>query len=189
VNQRQPRDYEFESLIYSHSSNVEKLLRLIEFNKEDVKDLTADVFVIAFQRKNELKELSPTAQRAWLLRVARNLVRNHGRRKHFERRKIDRLLNEPLSENELSKDPFYGYSELEDELTRTAQIRMALDMIKPEHSKLLLLHAVGNSGKQIAQSMGVSEPAARKQLMKARKQFLEAFNAINAQAEEGRVAL
>lgn len=188
MNPNHPRDLEFETLIRSHSATVEKLLQLLEFNKEDVKDLTADVFVVAFQRRNELKELPPMAQRAWLVQVARNLLRNHGRRKFFERRKLDRLVHEPLTESEFSKDPFYGYTELEEELTRSAHIRLALDMIGPKHSRLLLLHAVGNSGKQIAQVLGVNEPTARKQLMNARKVFREAYTAIDSQLNESRFA-
>lgn len=175
---------EFEDVMRRNLAAVERLLRLLEFNHEDVKDLTADVFVLAFTRKEQLLELSPTAQRAWLLKVARNLLMNHGRRRATQRRTIERLSTEPLLESELANDPFYGFSELEDHLNKSATIQLALKLIGVDHSKILLLEAVGNSGVQIAQALGISHSAARKRLMNARSAFRNAYQSLDEQLQD-----
>lgn len=171
----------FDLLMREHLSIVSAFIQSREFNRDNVQDLTADVFELAFRNRDSLLPLSGDLQRAWLLRVAQNLLANHGRRMKTRRNTLVRFANEPIVESELFQDPFFWHSELAESQSNSTILCAAIHSLSPKDSKVLLLHANGGSGREIARAFGVSESAARKILMRARQRLKDAYVQICAQ--------
>lgn len=158
-----------------HLSLVSAFIKSHEFNRDTVEDLTADVFELAFRNRNSLLPISSDLQRAWLIKVARNLLANHGRRMKTRRSTMVRLANEPIVVSELLQDPFYLHSAVNEDLSNSTNLCTAIHSLSLQDSKVLLLYANGGSGREIARAFGVSESAARKILMRARQRLQGAY--------------
>lgn len=181
MNDHSNPENNFELLMREHLSIVSAFIQSREFNRDNVQDLTADVFELAFRNLDGLLPLSVDFQRAWLLKVARNLLANHGRRMKTRRNTMVRLANEPIVESELFQDPYFWHSELAENQINSTNLCAAIHSLSPKDSKVLLLHANGGSGREIARAFDVSESAARKILMRARQRLKDAYVQICAQ--------
>lgn len=165
----------FDLFMRKHLSLVSAFIQTHEFNRDTVQDITADVFELAFRNSDSLSPLSDDLQRAWLIKVARNLLANHGRKMKTRRKTMVRLANEPIVVSELLQDPFYLHSAVNEDFSKSTNLCAAIHSLSPKDSKVLLLHANGGSGREIARAFGVSESAARKILMRARQQLQVAY--------------
>ena len=156
-------------LVEKHGSLLHQYIAVHESDPSTVDDIWADVFEIVWKKIDELDGLDARAQAAWLVSTGRQLLANHGRRMTTRRRVISKLSSEPVDVSDLLKDPLVQLQSNEDTAERSAQLRTVLDNLSDHHRRVLVLDALGNNGKQIAEILGVSHSSARKQLMTARQ--------------------
>ncbi|HUG47562.1 MAG TPA: sigma-70 family RNA polymerase sigma factor [Candidatus Limnocylindria bacterium] len=120
-------------------------------------DVVQETFA-RYAREVQLKG-APRETRAWLFRVARNLVISQGRRQQVAARSLGRLYDwsiEPSAEEEcLVRE-------------RRRELELALAETSPADRAALLMAAQGYSGAQIARAVGISEAAVRTRLCRAR---------------------
>ena len=86
------REQDLRALIDAHGQTVRVVLSRVERDREDVNELWADVFQVAFLRLDDLSQLSEGQQRGWLIRTAGYLAANHARRRTSWRRMLERVL-------------------------------------------------------------------------------------------------
>ena len=116
---------------------------------------------------------TPDQVRAWLYRVAANLMTSGFRRRSVARRWLERVSAAPR-EPELGESPEAGLIGRE----RFIEMNRALREVPEEARLALLMAAQGFSGREIAASLGKSEVATRALMFRAR-------TSIRAQLEGG----
>ncbi|WP_435298612.1 RNA polymerase sigma factor [Timonella sp. A28] len=148
----------FTELFEKYSSHIYKFV-FRRTSAEDVEDLTAETFAIAWRRRADIPE-GYVLQ--WLYRTAGFVVANHNRRQ----RPV--LLNEFP---EIARDTDPAFTVIED-----AEIREAFYSLSERDRRILLLAAwEGQSSEQIAEVLEVSENAAAVALSRARARFSQAL--------------
>jgi len=171
------REQVLRALIGAHGQTVRAVLARSERSREDVDELWADVFLVAFRRVDELSELSEGEQRGWLIRTASYLAANHGRRRSSWRRMLDRLAREPLEQQSSPEEAVQRAEQrVEDDNTSRA-VRATLNRLRAADRRVLVLDALGHDGPSIGGQLGISAGAARKRLMVARIAFRQQFGA------------
>lgn len=161
VNGLPPGDY--EGFVREHERTILNYLWRMLGEEQTAYDLTQEVFVRAWQRYERVRAYDRPV--AWLFRVATNLALDH-----IARRKVARIHDAgPLttdSDAEPSRsDPAWRLAERD-------LVRAALDQLAPRaRSALVLREVYGLTTDEIAHALGVSGPAARMTLSRAREQF------------------
>lgn len=136
-------------------------------------ELAAQVFVVAFSRREEYDAAQPDA-RPWLYGIAASLLRSHARAEERELRALARTCLDPL--RPARSEPLHA---AEPELAR------ALAELVPEDREVLLLHAWGElREEEIADALGLSLDAVRSRLERARRAVRAALVQATAPAEE-----
>lgn len=171
------REQVLRALIDAHGRTVRAVLARSERNRDDVDELWADVFLLAFRRLADLSELSEGQQRGWLIRTASYLAANHGRRRVSWKKLIDRLGREPIQEPPSPDQTAQHAETLLDDQNTTRAIAETLQHLRPVDRRVLVLDALGHDGPSIGRQFGISAGAARKRLMVARIAFREQFRA------------
>jgi RNA polymerase sigma-70 factor (ECF subfamily) len=145
----------FEQVYRDHAPRVFRYCLSQVSNRGDAEDLAADVFAAAFHAFATV-ELTPGAELAWLLRIARNAVIDH-RRKHTRR---SALLTRFFG-GETEADP---KANVEGEVVLRDEVRRALTAMTHLSDKdrmvIGLRIAAGLPYAEVATVLGVSEHAA-----------------------------
>jgi RNA polymerase sigma factor (sigma-70 family) len=169
------REQDLRALIDAHGQTVRVVLSRVERDREDVNELWADVFQVAFLRLDDLSQLSEGQQRGWLIRTAGNLAANHARRRTSWRRMLERVLREPMEPSTSPEDTALEAEQRAEEDATSAAIRAALVQLRVVDRQVLVLDALGHDGPSIGRELGISPGAARKRLMVARIAFRQQF--------------
>ena len=165
------RERLLRGLMDSHGGAVRVIVARHEHDQTEAEEVWSDVFQLAYERIQDVANLPESQQRSWLLRTARFLTANRGRRNATRRRTLDQLRHQPLSMVPSAEDVFVSFVE-SDEAQKTSElVREALLGLRFEHRQILILHALGNNGPSIARQLGITHDAARKRLMMARAEF------------------
>ena len=154
-----------------HGGTVRVIVARFEHDPAEAEEAWSDVFQLAYDRIHDVADLAEAQQRSWLLRTARFLVANRGRRNATRRRALDRLRQEPLSMAPSAEDQFVTVVEDDEERQSADLVREALLGLRFEYRQILILHALGHNGPSIARQLGISHDAVRKRLMMARTEF------------------
>lgn len=105
---------------------------------------------------------------SYLLTVASNLVKEHGRRGYGERRAVDVL--DPLIQDQLTTLPAFG-GDLDHE-QRTERLREVLQQLSPKcRAVVVLQYWHHQSYREIAQQLGISTNMVKKYLSQALVHF------------------
>lgn len=156
------REAEFISL---HAAQHQRVLHYILRRVGDLevaRELTADVFRIAWQKSPH----EPTSETAWLFAVARNVIGNEyrGRRRRHE---LILKLTEGVRAAAES-----GSGDVE------VMVAETLGRLRPRDREVLMLHFWdGLSPVEIAASLGVTENSVRVRLYRAKRAFAAAMPA------------
>ncbi len=141
----------FEDLFRTHAGAVHRYVAR-RCAATDVEDLTADVLLVAWRRRQDVPE---GAELPWLYRTASYVLANHYRK----RRPVP---VEHLPEEPEDVDPA-DLAVAEDE------VREVLAALSPRDRRILLLHAwEGCDGEQLAAVLGISRGGADAALSRAR---------------------
>lgn len=162
-------------LMKQHGRAVTGLISFRERDVLTVEELVADVFVLAYDRLEELVELTDWQVRSWLLRTARHLVANEARRASSRRRNLEVLRREPLPLSAGADDEFFKLDQSAEEQRRSERIQLALEALSENDRGVLIWDAQGDKGPAIAARLGIGQAAARKRLSRARAAFMVAF--------------
>lgn len=171
------REQTLRALISAHGRTVRSVLARSESSRDDVDELWADVFLLAFRRLDQLSELSDGQQRGWLIRSASYLAANHGRRRTSWRTTLDRLAREPLEEQSSPEEALQETEQRVEDANTSRAVSVTLQRLRAADRQVLVLDALGHDGPSIGRQLGISSGAARKRLMVARVAFRQQFGA------------
>ena len=154
----------------AHHRELATFVRAIERDRDAADDIVGESFVrlIAELRRGR----APDQPRAWLHRVAANLVTDGGRRRQVFGRVAGRLVDR--SHAAPADEALLGW-EFRHEL------REALGTLSVEARTALLLAAHGFSGREVAAALGRSELATRSLMWRARSDLRERLGGMGAE--------
>jgi RNA polymerase sigma-70 factor, ECF subfamily len=167
----------FEQLIQKYDRNVFRIAQHITQNREDAEDVVQDAFLKAYQNLNKFQGNSKFY--TWLVRIAVNeaLMR-------LRKRKADKTVSMdedvetedgsmPREVADWSPNPeqLYGQSELGDILGKTIQ-----GLPSSFRTVFVLRDVEGLSTEETAEMLGLSVPAVKSRLLRARLQLRERLN-------------
>lgn len=148
----------FEGLFRAHATALYRYF-VRRGPRDDAEDLTADVLVIAWRRRDDVPD---GAELPWLYRTAGFVLANH-------RRKGRPVPVGDVPEEIDDADP--ATLALEDD-----EVRSVLAALSPRDRRILLLHAwEGLNGNQLAEVLGISRGGADAALSRARAQLREVW--------------
>jgi len=155
----------FARLVREHSSAVGNYLRrrLYPLNPSDLDDLVEETMLVVWRRLDSVPE---DAELAWMLGVARNVLRN-ARRSKNRRTAFESTLSPRASE-----------SSAEDHVIADTSVREALNSLSDDDREILLLNAWdGLDTHALGAFYVISTNAAAVRLSRAQKRFRELLGA------------
>ncbi len=164
----------FEQLVRKYDRNVFRIANHITQNREDAEDVVQDAFLKAFTNLGQFQGQSKFY--TWLVRIAVNEALMRLRRRRPERTvSLDEDINTgedtiPREVADWSPNPeqLYNQSELREILQKTIQ------GLPPSFRTVFVLRDVeGLSTEETADALGLSIPAVKSRLLRARLQLRE----------------
>jgi RNA polymerase sigma-70 factor (ECF subfamily) len=150
----------FAGLVQQHLRRVFAVLYRIVGNSADAQDLAQDVFLKAFQRRQQLRD--PDRVLPWLLRIAANAAIDFQRSRTAERQDPWDDTLEPRSP-EISAESRLVQEE------RGKRLHRALRLLSPkERAAIVLRDLEGFSGAEVAGALGCSRITVRAHIASAR---------------------
>ena len=179
----------FEQLVRQYDRQIFRVAQHITQNREDAEDIAQDVFFKAYQKREQFQGNSKFS--TWLVRIAVNesLMRLRKRKTsktvsmdedvHTEEGSIPR----DFAEWRPNPEQLYGQSELSDILRKTIQ------GLPPGFRTVFTLRDVENlSTEETAEALGLSVPAVKSRLLRARLQLRERLSRYFKAKKEGQPA-
>lgn len=148
-------------LFYEHARRVHGYVRH-HHPGVDADDVVSETFVIAMRR---VAEITAGAEAAWLIGVARNVVRNTARSARRRQRFVEALVNtRPRTSNELADADLLS--------EHVESLRTGFGRLTPEDQEVLLLAAwEGLAGRDLAIVLGTTAERATDRLYRARRRL------------------
>src|SRR6202451_4425996 len=176
----------FEDLVRRYDRNVFRIAQHITQNREDAEDVVQDAFLKAYEKLDQFQGNSKFY--TWLVRIAVNesLMRLRKRR---TRRMVsidadagpeEGSMPRNLAEWRPDPEMMYGQSELAEILRKTIQ------GLPPGFRVVFVLRDVeGLSTEETAETLGLSVPAVKSRLLRARLQLRERLSRYFRKNEDG----
>ncbi|MBN2313166.1 MAG: sigma-70 family RNA polymerase sigma factor [Sedimentisphaerales bacterium] len=139
-----------ERLVRDHASAVLGLCLAYTKNFHDSEDIVQDVFIQAFAKLDTLRD--PTRVRPWLLKIARRKCIDASRKRRHSHPVTEDVPSQPNSGNEHLIHVHSAISKLPDAYRET----------------ITLYYLDGRDCAGVARSLGISEVAVRRRLVRAR---------------------
>lgn len=153
----------YDAFVREHERAILNYLWRVTGDEQSAYDLTQEVFLRAWRRFDQVQGYEKP--RAWLFRVATNL----GLTALARRRTLSSAV-------ELAPERGPEMSDPAGRLAERDLVRATLQRLNPQRRAALCLREVyGLSCAEVAKALGVSEPAARMTLSRAREQFRELY--------------
>jgi RNA polymerase sigma-70 factor (ECF subfamily) len=172
----------FESLVSRHEDKVYGLALRMTRSEADAAEITQDTFLSAYQHLSEFR--GESAFGSWVHRIAANNALMRLRRQKVLDIVSDELAGPEFTERgSLAEGPDSDWSKraddkvLDDELGRAIQV--ATDALPEGYREVFLLKDVeGLSYEEISEMVGISIPAVKSRLHRARLALREAIDAF-----------
>jgi RNA polymerase sigma-70 factor (ECF subfamily) len=162
---------DFEEL-YARYAGAVRGYAMRRCDAETADDIVADVFLVAWRRREEV----PEEPLPWLLGTARHVLANHARGQSRRGRLLDRLAAEPRA---MATAPEVG-----------GKVRAALASLSERDRELLLLMAwEGLELRQAAQVLRLRPNTLAVRFHRARHRLSAALGALEAEEGSGRSSL
>src|SRR6202166_4536871 len=167
----------FEELVRRYDRNVFRIAQHITQNREDAEDVVQDAFLKAYGNLAKFQEQSKFY--TWLVRIAVNEALMKLRRRKPERtvsldeevKTEDDSLPREVADWSPNPEQMYNQAELRDILTRTIQ-----GLPEGFRTVFVLRDKEGLSTEETAEALGLSIPAVKSRLLRARLQLRERLN-------------
>jgi RNA polymerase sigma factor (sigma-70 family) len=157
---------DFEEL-YARFAGAVRGYAMRRCDPETADDIVADVFLVAWRRREEL----PKEPLPWLLGTARHVLANHARGQSRRGRLLDRLAAEPAAPGAAAQ-------------VESARLQAALQSLSERDRELLLLMAwEGLEPRQAAQVLGIRANTLAVRFHRARRRLSAALKALEAEDE------
>jgi RNA polymerase sigma-70 factor (ECF subfamily) len=143
-----------------HGRAIYSYLRFQLGSADEADDLTADVFLRAVRSAERFDPLRGTA-RSWLFRIAQNLLRDHGRRER-RRRLVPAGAFRDLHTDAPSPEELVLWREEVGHL-----LEALAELSEGDRALVSLRYGSGLSTAEVAEVLGVREPAVRTRLWRA----------------------
>lgn len=162
----------FRDLVRRYERQVAQLIYLSLGDREDVKDLSQEVFLRVY---HAIPRLEPQRTLfSWIYRIATNVVIDETRRRKFRRVISLEFLAAEGNDGTLHDTERRDPSEDAERNERHEIVRSALRRISPEHRLVLLLREYEDlSYDEIASILRISVPAVKSRLFRARVEMKE----------------
>src|SRR5512142_2502123 len=176
----------FEELVKRYDRNVFRIAQHITQNREDAEDVVQDAFLKAYGNLNQFQEQSKFY--TWLVRIAVNEALMKLRRRRPERTvSLDEDVKTeedsiPREVADWSPNPEQQYkqAELKEILTKT------INGLPPSFRTVFVLRDVeGLSTEETAEALGLSIPAVKSRLLRARLQLRERLSRFFQKRKNG----
>lgn len=176
----------FEQLVRQYERQIFRVAQHITQNREDAEDITQDVFLKAYEKLEQFQGNSKFS--TWLVRIAVNesLMRLR-KRKTSKTVSMDQdvqtedgAIPRDFAEWRPNPEQLYGQSELSEILRRTIQ------GLPPGFRTVFTLRDIENlSTEETAEALGLSVPAVKSRLLRARLQLRERLSRYFRQKNGG----
>ncbi len=158
----------FRSIYDAQAAAVHRYVSRLSGDAVAAEDLTQDVFIRLWKEMAEGDE--PPNPRAWLFKVASNLVIN---RYHARRRAFAVIAPSDATTESAERAP----GDLERAVASRQLVRRALDTLPEPMRQVFLLHHEGLTGKEIADVVGVKASYVSTLVLRAHERFRRACEA------------
>jgi len=177
----------FEQLVRRYDRNVFRIAQHITQNREDAEDVVQDAFLKAYENLKNFQEQSKFY--TWLVRIAVNEALMRLRKRRPERMvSLDEEVKTeedsmPREVADWTPNPEQQYSqaELKDILTKTIQ-----GLPSSFRTVFVLRDVEGLSTEETAEALGLSIPAVKSRLLRARLQLRERLNKYFKKRKDGK---
>jgi len=163
---------DFEQLVTRYQDVVCAVAYAVLRDRARSEEVAQDAFLVAWQRLPGLA--TPPAMPSWLCGIARNLARNAARRRTESPMEVDPAEPRPDARQQL----------LDREATALAEEALGR-LGDREREAVVLFYRAGQSMRQVADALGISEPAARQRAHRARARLRAAVDAVEAGLRRG----
>jgi RNA polymerase sigma-70 factor, ECF subfamily len=164
----------FEQLVKRYDRNVFRIAQHITQNREDAEDVVQDAFLKAFQNLGQFQGQSKFY--TWLVRIAVNEALMRLRRRRPERmvsidedvKTEDDSIPREIADWSPNPEQLYNQGELKEILQKTIQ-----GLPESFRTVFILRDVEGLSTEETADALGLSVPAVKSRLLRARLQLRE----------------
>lgn len=160
----------FEEIVRRYQRQVANIIYLTLGNREEVDDLSQEVFVRMFRSLNRFE--FDSSLYSWIYRIAVNLCIDEIRKKRIRKLiPLDFFTEKKLEGEKRSKESSTGSDEL---LLKEKQeiVRSALDKLSPVHRTVILLREYQDlTYGEIAKTLRISPQAVKSRIFRAREEL------------------
>lgn len=169
---RKGDDKAFEEIVRRYQRQVANIIYLTLGNREEVDDLSQEVFVRVFRSLDRFE--FDSSLYSWIYRIAVNLCIDEIRKKKIRKLiPLDFLTEQKLEGEKRSKETLTGSDELLLK-EKTEIIREALGKLSPLHRTVILLREYQDlSYGEIAKTLRISPQAVKSRIFRAREELRE----------------
>lgn len=162
----------FEEIVRRYQRQVANIIYLTLGNREEVDDLSQEVFVRVFRSLDRFE--FDSSLYSWIYRIAVNLCIDEIRKKKIRKLiPLDFLTERKLETEKHSKETATGSDELLQKEKKEI-IRSALDKLSPIHRAVILLREYQDlSYGEIAKTLHISPQAVKSRIFRAREELRE----------------
>ncbi len=176
----------FEQLVRRYDRNVFRIAQHITQNREDAEDVVQDAFLKAYQNLGQFQGQSKFY--TWLVRIAVNEALMRLRRRRPERmvsldedvKTEEDSMPREIADWSPNPEQQYTQGELKDILSRTIQ-----GLPASFRTVFVLRDVEGLSTEETAEALGLSIPAVKSRLLRARLQLRERLNKYFKKRRDG----
>ena len=176
----------FEELVRRYDRNVFRIAQHITQNREDAEDVVQDAFLKAYQNLGQFQGQSKFY--TWLVRIAVNEALMRLRRRRPERmvsldedvKTEEDSMPREIADWTPNPEQQYTQGELKDILSRTIQ-----GLPASFRTVFVLRDVEGLSTEETAEALGLSIPAVKSRLLRARLQLRERLNKYFKKRRDG----
>ena len=177
----------FETLVLRYQDRIYNLLRRMSGSDSDAEDLTQEAFLKAYKALSSFRHGSQFF--TWLYRIAVNTALSRGRQSSRRNEVMGASLDAPIKGSEdgggsmgdrladpTSADPSAGMEQ--DQIRKRVQEGLA--QLDPEYRSVILLRDMeGMDYEQIMETLGLSRPALKSRLHRARAELARILKDLN----------
>jgi RNA polymerase sigma-70 factor (ECF subfamily) len=176
----------YEELVRRYDRNVFRIAQHITQNREDAEDVVQDAFLKAYQNLGQFQGQSKFY--TWLVRIAVNEALMRLRRRRPERmisldedvKTEEDSMPREIADWTPNPEQQYNQAELKDILSRTIQ-----GLPTSFRTVFVLRDVEGLSTEETAEALGLSIPAVKSRLLRARLQLRERLNKYFRKKRDG----
>lgn len=170
----------FDALVTRHAEAVHRFAHSLGMRDDELDDVMQDTFVSAWRAASSYR--GDGSVRAWLLSIARNAVRQHRRRRHGEHQHWAPI---EMAESMESVADRAGWGRTDGGTAGDARelVVRALAQLEHDDREILMLREIEEfSGEETAHALGITMPAMKSRLHRARLRLAAAVRVLEPRA-------